>query len=100
MPVPKKAKISVPRNDQVLLPLSLDCDGGSLTHRVPSLLSRHTFTLVSKGLRIFPLLQERLLSAEKPPEPARYPRYHPCTQVLSVLLNKPQMQQIPNFLLT
>lgn len=48
MPLPEKAKISVTRNDQLLLPLHLDQDGGSYTHGIPSLLSRQTPTVVTK----------------------------------------------------
>lgn len=48
MPLPEKAKITVTRNDQLLLPLHLDQDGGSYTHGIPSLLSRQTPTVVTK----------------------------------------------------
>lgn len=48
MPLPEKAKISVTRNDQLLLPLHPDQDGGSYTHTVPFLLTRQTSTVVTK----------------------------------------------------
>lgn len=102
MPLPKKAKISVARNAQLLLPLHMDRDGGSFTHSPFSAVKAdiHRADIHSGCQRIKDLTSSpgeafQCSLPENPPKPTRDLRYHSSTQVLSGLLNKPQIQLLP-----
>lgn len=90
----QRGKISVTRNAQLLLPLHLDGDRGSFTHSAFSALKADTHSGCQRIKDLTSPLGEAFECSlpEKPPEPARYPRHHPRIQVLSGLLNKPQIQ--------
>lgn len=98
MPLPKKTKISVTRNAQLLLPLHMDCDGGSFTHSPFSAVKAdiHSGCQRIKDLTSSPGEAFECSLPENPPKPARYLRNHSSTQVLSGLLNKPQIQLLPS----